>query len=338
MRGRTRRARPRDRPAAGGRAALHEGEVLAGDLAGAQRGLQARVRVLVAGEHEQAGRVAVQAVHDAGAFGVVPARDAAREGLHERALGVAVARVDDDTRRLVDHEQVLVLVGDREARGLDRGALDGRLRLDLDLLAAAEEVALGLRDAVDAHEALVDQALGLGARAGVGGEEDVQALARGLWWDLHPFRSRTKTSEITPNVMQMSATLKAGQCGNLMKSVTAPARMRSIRLPAAPPSRSPVGSQTSGRSRWVMKNASSAPSARIATITTTGPPPENRLKATPVLWMLMSLPPRNRSTVSGGLISERTIAFETWSATTTVTATSTVRSAVWRALIRGGSD
>ena len=55
--------------------------------------------------------------------------------------------------------------------------------------------------------------------------------------------------------MQMSATLNAGQCGILTKSVTAPSRTRSIRLPAAPPSSSPVGSHTSGRCRCVTKNA-----------------------------------------------------------------------------------
>ena len=49
------------------------------------------------------------------------------------------------------------------------------------------------------------------------------------------------------SVIAMSATLNAGQRGSLMKSVTAPSRTRSMRLPSAPPSSSPVGSQTSGR-------------------------------------------------------------------------------------------
>ena len=49
----------------------------------------------------------------------------------------------------------------------------------------------------------------------------------------------------------MSATLKAGKCGNLTKSVTEPSRARSIRFPSAPPSSSPVGSQTSGRPECV---------------------------------------------------------------------------------------
>ena len=74
---------------------------------------------------EQARRVAVQPVHDARALGIGPARDAPRERLDERPVGVAVAGMHDDARGLVDHEQVLVLVGDpvRRRRDLGRGRL-----------------------------------------------------------------------------------------------------------------------------------------------------------------------------------------------------------------------
>ena len=86
-----------DRAAPRGRAALDQREVLAGDLARAQRRLQRGVRRLVAGEHEQAGRVAVEPVHDARALRVGPAGDAARQRLHERARRVPVRR--DGRRR-----------------------------------------------------------------------------------------------------------------------------------------------------------------------------------------------------------------------------------------------
>ena len=63
-----------------------------------------------------------------------------------------------------------------------------RLLLDLDRLAAAQRVALGLLLAVDPHQPVVDQALRRGARAGVLGEEDVEPLARGLGGDVNPGR------------------------------------------------------------------------------------------------------------------------------------------------------
>ena len=138
-------------------------------------------RVVAAREHEQPGRVAVEPVHDARALGVRPAGDAARERLHERALARALARVDDDARRLVDHEQVLVLVGDREARRLDRrGSARARGASTLTISPPESTWRLGFGHAVDAHQPGVDQPLRLRARAGARGEEDVEPLARGL--------------------------------------------------------------------------------------------------------------------------------------------------------------
>ena len=131
-----------DRAALGRRAALDERDVLAGDVAPAQRFLQGEHRLLVAGEQEQARGVAVQSVHDAGPVRVVPARDAARQGLHERPVAVAHARVDDDAGGLVDHDQAVVLVGDLELRRRDRFALGLRQGGELDRLAAQERVAL----------------------------------------------------------------------------------------------------------------------------------------------------------------------------------------------------
>ena len=56
---------------------------------------------------------------------------------------------------------------------------------------------------------------------------DVEALARGLRPERRQPASSARLEDVeratsTPNVMAMSATLNAGQCGNLMKSVTAP--------------------------------------------------------------------------------------------------------------------
>ena len=108
-----------DRAAARRRATLHEREVFALDLATRERLLQRRVRLLGARDDEQPGGVAVEAVDDAGALGVA-AGGAVREQLRERVLAMALGGMHDDAGRLVDDEQVLVLVGD--AKGLAGGA------------------------------------------------------------------------------------------------------------------------------------------------------------------------------------------------------------------------
>ena len=93
------------------------------------------------GDEEDARGVAVEAVDDAGAELAADAgevADVVEQGVDEGARAVAGRGMHDDARRLVDRDQVLVLVEDRERDrlGLDR---DGaRLRhLDRDVLAGA---------------------------------------------------------------------------------------------------------------------------------------------------------------------------------------------------------
>ena len=88
--------------------------------------------------------------------------------------------MDDDAGGLVDHEQVLVLVGDRELAPAAPAASASGAAVDATRLAAASDVALGPRRAVDAHEPGVDQPLRRRARAGALGQEDVEPLARRL--------------------------------------------------------------------------------------------------------------------------------------------------------------
>src|SRR3954452_20494746 len=57
-------------------------------------------------------------------------------------------------------------------------------------------------------------------------------------------RSTSIRSSSTPITIATSARLKVGQSGRSMKSVTAPSRTRSARLPSAPPRTSAAGSQT----------------------------------------------------------------------------------------------
>jgi hypothetical protein len=74
---------------------------------------------------------------------------------------MAGAGMHDDTGRLVHHEQMRVLVGNAERNLL---ALDRRRplrrKLDLELLAALEAVALGPPAAVDVDRSRLDEALG----------------------------------------------------------------------------------------------------------------------------------------------------------------------------------
>ena len=78
---------------------------------------------------QQPGRVAVEPVHDARRARGPPAAPTRPASACASVPGcVAARRVHDDARRLVDHEQVLVLVGDRERRVGHVGARRPRRR------------------------------------------------------------------------------------------------------------------------------------------------------------------------------------------------------------------
>jgi hypothetical protein len=99
--------------------------------------------------------------------------------------------MDDDARRLVDDEQVLVLPGDPKVDlfPLERLWLLGR-QLDLELLPTLEPVALCANAAVDAYRAGLDQALRYRARSDLRllGEEPVETVARRLVRNAKPER------------------------------------------------------------------------------------------------------------------------------------------------------
>ena len=144
--------------------------------------LEKLVGLFRAGDDEQAGGVSVEPVDDPRPI-LLSARRAADEAVDERAAPVAGSRMDDDPGRLVDHEQMLVLVGNPE---IDLFALERlrrfRWQLHLELLAALESMALRAGAPVYAHQTGRQQALGRGARADLRqlGEEPVEAAARRL--------------------------------------------------------------------------------------------------------------------------------------------------------------
>jgi len=172
-----------DRPAPRAWPADDESQVLARQAAGLHELLQPPVRLARPCDDEQPRGVAVEPVHDSGPLRLVAALHLPREQpVHERALAVPGCRMHDDARRLVDHEQVLVFVRNRELHRLRRERRHGgRRRLELELLAAGEPRALGAYLAVDEHAAVAKHSFGRRPRPDLGDtrEEPVEPLAGG---------------------------------------------------------------------------------------------------------------------------------------------------------------
>ena len=161
---------------------------------------------------------------DAGAFRHVTARDPALEQrLHEGPTRVARRGMDDHPRRLVDNEQMRILVGDPQiARLRLQGDVPPLGGIYLQQLAAGEAVALRARLAVHPHCTAREQALGFGARGDLRqcGNEPVEPLAGSVGGNPEADRKaqrRVSPSRIaakrmlTPTTMNVSARLKAGQ-------------------------------------------------------------------------------------------------------------------------------
>src|SRR6266516_1287233 len=129
---------------------------------------------------------------DAGAFRHVTARDPALEQrLHEGPTRVARRGMDDHPRRLVDNEQLLVLIGDPQiARLRLQGDVPPLGGIYLQQLAAGEAVAL--REPV---------------AGSVGGNPEADGKTQRR---ASPSRIAAKRM-LTPTTMNVSARLKAGQ-------------------------------------------------------------------------------------------------------------------------------
>ncbi len=197
------------------------------------------MRLVRARDDEKARRVAVEPVDDPRSFRLVAPRDRVRgEAMDERAAPMPGGRVDDHAGRLVDDEQVVVLVRDakRDVLPLDRGRATIR-QLELDLLPAFEPMALRPPGAVDERASLADEPLGRGARADLRdrrqesiepfpgrlrGDRDRESARRQPRWSSPPVflgadngRRSAATSAAsriaTPVTMKTSARLKAGQ-------------------------------------------------------------------------------------------------------------------------------
>ncbi len=114
-----------DPPGARPRRAEDEREIAALHASLADRLRESRVGLLRAGDHEEAGRVTVEAMDDARPFAVAARSPEGEQTVGERRALVHSRRVHDDPGGLVDDEKVLVLVDDLQGE-LDRLQLCAR--------------------------------------------------------------------------------------------------------------------------------------------------------------------------------------------------------------------
>ena len=147
-----------------------------------QQRLQRAMDRVVLGDDQQPGGVAIEPMDDPRPPRLLAAGGPPLERLGERPGPVTARGMHDHPGRLVDDQQVLVLVGDAEVRALvhrcDRRRPPSGTIVDLDRLAGLDEVALGRERAVDEHAAGVDQRLRSRARAERLRQEPVEPRAR----------------------------------------------------------------------------------------------------------------------------------------------------------------
>jgi hypothetical protein len=143
------------------------------------------VRAVGLGDHHQPGGVLVETVHDARPLHPADARETVaamgNQRIDQRAAGMPRGRMHDEPRRLVDHDQLVVLEHDLERDVLARGLrLLGLRHVHHDRVARVDPLArIADRAAADRDLAVEDQRLETGARQlGMSGEHAVQPSAR----------------------------------------------------------------------------------------------------------------------------------------------------------------
>ena len=149
------------------RSAMHQRYVFALDLATAHHPLQRVERLLVARDDEKPRGLLVETVHDPRAILFSTPRQSARgEHARERWSRRARRRMRHEPDRLVDNDEVLILIEDlrfEHLRDFQLDLLDLRL-VDRDDLTALDARAAGLDLAVDQHVTVVDEPLRSRAR------------------------------------------------------------------------------------------------------------------------------------------------------------------------------
>ena len=222
-----------DPPAPRARPPADEREVLAFERAPPNEALQTAERLLATGDDEQARRIAVETVHDAGALGRPASRPTSAQRTGERPVRTTGSGMDDDAGGLVDDEQMLVLPGDARvprarASASGSGAASGSSKRTSS--PPASRWLFGRATPSTSTVSPGDEPLRgrSGAHGRLLGEEPIQPQPRGrLGYAKRdqersvdaPCRRRglrspasiVPTRRTTPTMMQTSAMLKAGQ-------------------------------------------------------------------------------------------------------------------------------
>ena len=220
-----------------GRRLFQPGEVPT-DLSG-----QLAVSLVIPRDHHQPRGIPVEAVHDARALHATdrrPAPTTAEQAVNQRPGRMAGPRMHDEPRRLVDDDQVLVLVEHVKIHwfGFEPGRRRGR-HFPAEAIAGAKPARRARRSIVEANVAVDDEPVHLAAA--MSGEQPGQVLiqSRGVDRDRvlgclaqarrgRPLRQTVPIrSTATPTVIDESATLKIGQWGTWIKSMTEPWTPRS---------------------------------------------------------------------------------------------------------------
>lgn len=139
---------------------LHQCAVLAVHCAGLQLVDQRIVRLQRLGDHEQTARVLVEPMHDAGARNCRECRFMMQQRILQRPIGIPSCGMDDQARRLVDDQKLLVLVDEVECDRLGQTiALGFEFSLHANRFATPDLVAAAARTIVDQDLSRVDPLL-----------------------------------------------------------------------------------------------------------------------------------------------------------------------------------
>src|SRR6266542_4682346 len=127
----------------------------------ADESLKAPMRLFRTRDDHQAGGLAIEPMHDPGAFGLAAGDVVGKKTVTERPGWVTGRRMNDEPGRLVHDDEVLVLVRDSQPHRF-RGEFRRRAirRREFDLLAPGQPMTLFLPQAVDENTSCLEQPLG----------------------------------------------------------------------------------------------------------------------------------------------------------------------------------
>src|SRR6266545_2389315 len=142
------------------RTAHDEREVAALELTSPDERLQPAIGLLRARDDHQAGGVAVEPVDDARPRGLTTGDVVSEQTVHKRPGRVSRRRMHDETRRLVDDDEVLVRVDEPQLHRFGRELRLAHGWLEVQLLAPGQPMAFALLPSVDENCTGLEQSFG----------------------------------------------------------------------------------------------------------------------------------------------------------------------------------